>query len=112
VSIPVVLLGEPVGVRTGGGMLEHTLREIEVGCLPADVVEQFEVDSSALNLGESLFVRDLKLGEKYTLYTEENSVIATVVDPAAAAAASDQRSSAAADTGGEGAESAEKKSAG
>jgi large subunit ribosomal protein L25 len=112
VSIPVVLLGEPVGVRVGGGMLEHTLREIEVGCLPADVVEQFEVDSSALNLGESLFVRDLKLGEKYTLYTEENSVIATVVDPAAAAAASDQRSSAAADTGGEGAESAEKKSAG
>ncbi len=111
VSIPVVLLGEPVGVRTGGGMLEHALREIEVGCLPTDVVEQFEADTSDLKLGESFFVRDLKLGEKYTLYTDEDAVIATVVDPAAAAAAADQRSASADGTTGEGAASAEKKSA-
>ncbi|MFO7937844.1 MAG: 50S ribosomal protein L25 [Kiritimatiellia bacterium] len=86
VSIPVVLLGEPVGVSTGGGMLEQAIREIEVSCLPGDVVEEFSIDTSVLDLGESLFVRDLKLGDKYTLYTSEDAAVATVIDPAVAAA--------------------------
>ena len=86
VSIPVVLLGEPVGVSKGGGMLEQAVREVEVACLPRDVVEHFEIDTSKLDLGESLFVRDLNLSEGYSLYTSEDTAVATVIDPAAAAA--------------------------
>ncbi len=96
VSIPIVLLGEPVGVRTGGGMLEHSLREIEVACLPGDVVEQFDVDTSGLDLGESLFVGDMKLGVEYTVYTSEDTPVATVINPAAAAEAAEARSEGAA----------------
>lgn len=90
VSIPVVLLGEPVGVRTGGGMLEQAIREVEVGCLPGEVVEQFEIDTSELELGQALYVRDLKLGGEFTLYTNADTAVAIVVNPAAAAAAGDE----------------------
>ena len=90
VSIPVVLLGEPEGVTNGGGMLEQAIREVEVGCLPKDVAENFELNTSALELGESLHVSDLKLGKEYTLYTSEDTVVATVINPAAAAAKADE----------------------
>ena len=101
VSIPIVLLGEPVGVRTGGGMLEQSLREVEVACLPADVVEQFEVDTSKLELGESLFVRDLQLSAQYTVHTGAETAVATVINPAAAADASDAKSEGAAEEAAE-----------
>jgi large subunit ribosomal protein L25 len=86
VSIPIVLLGEPIGVSKGGGMLEQSIREVEVACLPKDVVEQFEVDTSELKLGGLLYIRDLKISGDYTLYTNKDTAVATVIDPAAAAA--------------------------
>ncbi len=90
VFIPIVLLGEPIGVSEHGGMLEQSAREIEVACLPKDVVEQFEIDTSELGVGESLFVRDLKIGDEYTLLTDEETTVASVIDPAAAAAKSEK----------------------
>ena len=35
VSVPVQLIGVPVGVKSGGGILEHVLHEVEIECLPA-----------------------------------------------------------------------------
>lgn len=94
-SIPIVLLGEPVGVSKGGGMLEQSIREVEVACLPQDVVEQFEFNTSELDLGGSVSVSDLKISEDFTLYTSEDTVIATVIDPAAAAAKAEAEAEAA-----------------
>jgi len=84
VTIPVELFGEPVGVRVGGGILEHLVREVEVACLPGDVIEKFEVDTSALDVGQALSVRDLNLSDAYTLYTDLDRRVAVVVNPAAA----------------------------
>src|SRR5437763_15798866 len=44
VSVPVVLRGEPAGVKQQGGILEQTLREIEVECLPGDIPTAIEAD--------------------------------------------------------------------
>ncbi len=79
VTIPVVLVGDPVGVRVGGGVLEHLVREVEVACLPKDVVEKFEVDTSELEIGHALYVRDLNLSDAYTVYTSLDQAVATVV---------------------------------
>jgi len=79
VTIPVVLIGDPVGVRVGGGVLEHLVREVEVACLPKDVVEKFEVDTSGLEIGNALYVRDLNLSDAYTVYTSMDQAVATVV---------------------------------
>lgn len=95
VTVPVYLVGEAVGVKLGGGVLEQPLRTIDVDCLPTDIAEKFEVDVSGLGLDQTLFVRDLNLGEKYTIVTRGEHALAVVKTPddvpasGAAAAATD-----------------------
>lgn len=93
VSIPIRLIGEPEGVKLGGGVLQQTQREVEVDCLPSDILEHFDVDVSALKLAQTLFVRDLQMGEKYTIITPKEiplaGVVAAAAEEVAAAAAGD-----------------------
>src|SRR5205085_2276180 len=58
-EVPIEPVGEPLGVRTYGGLLEFTLRSLEVECLPKDLPEMIQVDVSGLNIGQSVHVRDL-----------------------------------------------------
>ena len=78
IRIPLFVSGEPEGVRLEGGILQQMLHSIEVECSPIDVVESFTVDVSALKVDESLFVKDLQLGDKYTIVTGKGNVIALV----------------------------------
>ena len=87
VSIPLHLVGEPEGVKIGGGVLEQMLREVEVDCLPTDITERFDVDISAMKLAQTLFVRDLQLGDAYTVITLKDLPVASVVSVAEEAAA-------------------------
>ena len=96
VVVPIRLVGEAVGVKLGGGVLEQVLRSIEVECLPTDIVEKFDVDVSALGLDQTLFVRDLQLGGKFTLVTRGEYAAAVVkapegVDATAGAAAAGEK---------------------
>jgi len=81
VTVPLYLVGESVGVKLGGGVLEQTLRAIEVDCLPTDIAEKFEIDVSKLGLDQTLFVRDLDLGEKQTVVTRGEVPVAVVKAP-------------------------------
>ncbi len=81
VTVPVILVGEPTGVKLGGGVLEQVLRTIDVDCLPTDIAEKFEVDVSALGLDQTMFVRDLNLGDKYTVVTRGEYALAVVKAP-------------------------------
>lgn len=83
VTIPLLLHGEPEGVKLEGGILQQNLRQIEVDCLPTEIVEQFDVDVSALKLSQSLFVRDLSLGSAFTVMTGKDVAVASVVEAAA-----------------------------
>ncbi|HZI89956.1 MAG TPA: 50S ribosomal protein L25 [Candidatus Polarisedimenticolia bacterium] len=80
VEVPVVLVGTPTGVKDGGGILEHLLREVEVECLPTDIPAKLEIDVSAMQIGDSLHVSDLKL-EQGEILTEADRAIAAVVPP-------------------------------
>ena len=97
VTVPVYLVGEPVGVKLGGGVLEQVLRTIDIDCLPTDIVEKFEIDVSKLGLDQTMFVRDLNLGDKFTVVTRGELALAVVKAPddapasAAAAAAGDEK---------------------
>lgn len=86
VSIPIRLFGEPEGVKLGGGVLQQMLRAVDVDCLPTDIIEHFDVDTSALKLAQTLFVRDLKMGDKYTITTPKDIPLAGVVAVEAEAA--------------------------
>jgi large subunit ribosomal protein L25 len=80
-EVVIEALGEAAGVKTGGGLLEQSLRSIEVECLPKDLPEKISVDVSALELGQALHVRDLpKLpGVKYT--ADEDLTVFLVSEP-------------------------------
>jgi len=80
VEVPIVLIGVPTGVKDGGGILEHLLREVEVECLPTDIPAKLEIDVSNLAIGDSLHVSDLKV-ERAEILTEADRAIAAVVPP-------------------------------
>jgi large subunit ribosomal protein L25 len=65
-EVPVASVGEPAGVKTGGGLLETMLRTIRVACLPRNLPELITVDVSHLEIGHSVHVRELKLPEGVT----------------------------------------------
>ncbi|MBA3916323.1 MAG: 50S ribosomal protein L25 [Acidobacteriales bacterium] len=78
VSVPIVLKGESVGVKTEGGILEQLLREIEVECLPSDIPSGIEVDISELTFGKILRVSDLPHPENVEFLTDETQPVAHV----------------------------------
>lgn len=61
VEVPLVSHGEPVGVKVDGGILEHILRELRIECLPTAIPEKIEADVSGLKIGDSVFVKDIKV---------------------------------------------------
>ena len=117
VSVPVHLKGTPVGVSLGGGILDQATRELDVECLPNAIPEEFAIDVSAIEIGDSLHVRDIEVPEGVEILNDPDVSIMSVVAPAvaeevAAAAEAVEGEAAEAETKTEAAaeESAEKKS--
>jgi len=81
ITVPLYLVGEATGVKIGGGVLEQTLRTVDIDVLPGDIPEKFDVDVTTLGLDQTLFVRDLKLGDKYTVLTRGEVPVAVVKSP-------------------------------
>jgi len=79
-AVPVHLVGIPDGVRNFGGVLDHSLRELEIEVLPSDIPEHVELDVTALAIGHSLFVRDLKI-ENARILNDPDTPVCTVVAP-------------------------------
>lgn len=80
VSVPVHLTGTAVGVKAGG-IVDHALREVELECLPRAIPEELRIEITALELGDSLHVRDLVLPEGVELLTDGDLPIVSVVAP-------------------------------
>jgi large subunit ribosomal protein L25 len=83
VRLPIVLTGVPDGVRQDGGVLDQTLRELEVEVDPADIPNHIEIDVTLLKIGESIHVRDIKLAEGVEVVTDANSSVCVVSAPRA-----------------------------
>ncbi len=80
VEVPVHLTGTADGVRNFGGVLDHVLRVIEIEVLPGDIPESIDLDVTALGIGDSLYVRDVRVTNAEIL-TDGDLPIATVVAP-------------------------------
>lgn len=79
--IPIRPVGTAIGLKEGG-VLEHSLYELEVEALPLDIPDYLEVDVSNLGLKHSIHVADLKLGDKVKVLTNEAATVFSVVAPA------------------------------
>ncbi len=81
VTVPVLLKGEPKGVKAQGGVLDFVNRDIEVECLPADIPEHIDIDVSELLLNQGIRVRDLPVTDKWKALTDGDAMIVHVVTP-------------------------------
>jgi large subunit ribosomal protein L25 len=82
-TIPVIVKGEPKGVKQQGGILEFIRREIEIECLPADIPENVEVDVSELMLHQGVRVRDISTGVKWKPISDAELMLVHVIMPKA-----------------------------
>ena len=83
VTIPVIVHGEPKGVKQQGGILEFIRREIEIEVLPADIPEHVDVDVSELMLHQGVRVRDVATDPKWKPLTEPETMLVHVILPKA-----------------------------
>src|SRR5438094_5535940 len=81
-DVPLEATGIANGVKNFGGLLEQSLRVLAVECLPRDLPDKFTVDVSALNIGESIHVRDIKLPDGVTAKTPVDLTAFSVLAPA------------------------------
>jgi len=83
VRIPIVLTGIPEGVRVDGGILDQTMRELEIEVDPANIPNHIEVDVNPLRIGDSVHVRDIALPEGVELVGDADSTVCVVSAPRA-----------------------------
>src|SRR6516162_11726406 len=83
VTIPVIVKGEPKGVKQQGGVLEFVRREISIECLPGDIPEHVEVDVSELMLHQGVRVRDLPVDPKWVPKSDPDMMLVHVIMPKA-----------------------------
>jgi large subunit ribosomal protein L25 len=84
-EVVIEAVGEAPGVKTGGGLLEHSLRSIQVECLPKDLPEVVRVDVSHLGLGQALHVSDLPALPGVTYLVDGEVTVFLVSEPRVAA---------------------------
>ena len=78
VTVTVELVGTAVGVKTEGGLVEFTTRELKVECLPGDIPKHIEVDISGLHVGQHIEAGAVTLPQGVTLFDDPEKVIVTL----------------------------------
>ena len=63
VKAPLHFINEDIcaGVKLGGGLISHSMTELDISCLPANLPEYIEVDVAAVEIGQILHISDIVL---------------------------------------------------
>lgn len=77
VDVALRFVGKAVGVDDGGE-LQHIKREVKVSCLPSDLPDHIDVDVTALKIGDSLKVKEIKVPEGVTILDSPDAAVAAV----------------------------------
>lgn len=80
VVIPINLVGEALGQKSGG-IMEQQMNELQLQCKPDSIPEDIEVDISTLEIGSTILVKDLKVPEGVTIAAEPDTTVLTLVAP-------------------------------
>ena len=83
VSIPILLQGIPEGVRLEGGVLDQTLREIEIEVDPSNIPDHVEYDVTNMVIGDSVHISDLKVPEGVEVLDDPETSVAVLAAPRA-----------------------------
>jgi len=82
IRVPIHFVGEAPAVKVLGGTLMTLLHELEIRCLPEDILKEVKVDLSKLETYEDIIhVESLDLPKNIEILTGTDTVIATVKPP-------------------------------
>jgi len=83
IKVPLHFINEEIapGVKLSGGLVNHVITELDVQCLASDLPEFIEVDLSALKVGDSIHLSQLKLpkGVKAVLHGADDPIVVGIV---------------------------------
>jgi len=82
-DVPLEPFGIAVGVKNAGGLLDQNIRSLTIECFPKDLPDKITVDVSALNIGDSIHVRDIKLPEGVIAKVQPDLTAFSVAAPTA-----------------------------
>ena len=80
ISIPIRFEGTPRGVKTDGGIMQITMRDLDITCLPSDIPEALVLDVEDLGIGESIHVSSVSI-DKVTILSPEQRTIVVIAAP-------------------------------
>src|SRR5215831_2995753 len=81
VMVPVETVGEAVGVKTGGGVLEHVLFRVRARGFPKDLPEQITVDVTHLNVGQAVHLGEIQAPPGVELVGDKGIPVIAVAAP-------------------------------
>ncbi|MCK9265948.1 50S ribosomal protein L25 [bacterium] len=79
-QVPIQLNGEAPGLELGG-IMEHELREIEIQALPGNMPELIEIDISSMQIGDTVLVKDIQLGDDVEIIDSLDRSIISIMAP-------------------------------
>ena len=81
ISVPLVLVGKPIGV-VEGGILSQALNQIEISCFPTNVPDQIKVNVDKMELNSSISVADVSIDdEEVEILSSAEINVATITAP-------------------------------
>jgi large subunit ribosomal protein L25 len=81
VEVPLRFVGEAVGVKMEGGILDTVLNQLKISCPPDSIPQVIDVDVSELHLGQALHINELNLPSGVTASGEANQVVVSILSP-------------------------------
>lgn len=81
ITVPVVLKGEPAGVKQQGGLVDFIQREVQVECMPTEIPENIEVDISELMIGQGVRLREVSTGVSWSPVSDADTLLVHVIAP-------------------------------
>jgi large subunit ribosomal protein L25 len=81
IMVPVETSGDAVGVKIGGGVLEHVLFKVKVRALPQHLPEQVVIDVSSLELNKTIHLGEIKAPEGVEILGDKNIPVVSVAAP-------------------------------
>jgi len=81
-QVPLVFVGEAPGVAAGGILL-HNIDEVEIECLPGDLVRHIDVDISGLQeIDDTIYVKNLQVSAAIRILRDPDEVVVKILPPA------------------------------
>ena len=81
VKVPLEMIGDAIGVKEEGGILNQVSQDIEIKCLPMDIPNVVEVDISSLSIGDTITANQISLNDSLELMSPEDMLIISVTLP-------------------------------